>query len=261
MTDYRNLLVDVRSSVLWVRINRPHARNALSRQTLGEIGRAMRTHADLDVKAAVITGEGGDAFAAGGDLKELGVVRTAEEAAAFFDESSRALDEIRRFPLPTVAALNGMALGGGAELAVACDYRIAAPTASLGFIQARLNICCGFGGAQDLIRLLGSAAGMAQGLRAETLSAAQAFELGLVDQVAAPDETLEQCVLQFLQPMLRQQTQVIRAYKAFATAASQGLDAAERRALERDWFVRTWIHDDHWAAVDAITKRWQEKSA
>jgi enoyl-CoA hydratase len=261
MTGFQNLLVEVREDVLWVRINRPHARNALSRETLGEIGRVFRAHAAAAIKAAVITGEGSDAFAAGGDLKELSLLRTEEDVGAFFDESSRAVDEVRRFPLPTVAALNGMALGGGAELAVACDFRVAVPTASLGFIQARLNISCGFGGGQDLIRLLGPAAGMAEGLRAETLSAAQALERGLVDQVASDGESLDQCVLRFLQPILRQKPQVIRAYKAFASAARQALDPAQRRALEREWFVRTWTHDDHWAAVDVITRKWQEKSA
>jgi len=261
MTGYRNLLAEIREEVLWVTLDRPHARNALSRETLDEIGRAMRTHADAAIKAAVITGTGSDAFAAGGDLKELATVRTDEEAAAFFDESSRAIDEVRNFPMPTVAALNGMALGGGAELAVACDFRVAAPTASLGFIQARLNISCGFGGGRDLIRLLGPAGGMAEGLRAQTLSATQALERGLVDQVAVDGESLHQCVLRFLQPILRQKLQVIRAYKAFASAARQGLDPVQSRALEREWFLRTWTHDDHWAAVEVITRKWQEKSA
>jgi len=261
MAGYRNLLVEIREEVLWVTIDRPHARNALSRETLDEIGRAMRIHADADIKAAVITGAGSDAFAAGGDLKELSAVRTEEDVGAFFDESSRAVDEVRNFPIPTVAALNGVALGGGAELAMACDFRVAAPTASLGFIQARLNISCGFGGGQDLIRLLGPAAGMAEGLRAETLSAVQSLERGLVDQVAIDGESLDQCVLRFLQPILRQKPQVIRAYKAFASAARQALDPSQKRALEREWFVRTWTHDDHWAAVDVITRKWQEKSA
>lgn len=261
MTAYRNLLVEIRDEVLWVRINRPNSRNALSRETLAEIGRAFAAHAEASIKAAVITGAGSDAFAAGGDLKELAAVRTAEQVGEFFDESSRAVDEVRRFPWPTVAALNGMAIGGGAELAVACDFRVAVPTASLGFIQARLNISCGFGGGQDLVRLLGPAAAMAEGLRAETLTAAQAHEHGLIDEVATDGESLEQCVDRFLRPMLRQKPQVIRAYKAFAQAAREGLAPQQRRALEREWFVRTWTHDDHWTAVDAITRKWQEKSA
>jgi enoyl-CoA hydratase len=261
MTGYHNLLVETRDDVLWVRINRPDCRNALSRDTLAEIGEAFAAHADAALKAAVITGAGSAAFAAGGDLKELAQVRTAEQVGEFFDESSQAVDEVRRFPLPTVAALNGIALGGGAELAVACDFRVALPTAALGFIQARLNISCGFGGGQDLVRLLGPTAAMAEGLRAETLTAEQARKRGLVDEVATEDESLEQCVDRFLRPLLRQKPQVIRAYKALANAARATLDASQRRALEREWFVRTWTHDDHWAAVDAIMRKWQEKSA
>jgi enoyl-CoA hydratase/carnithine racemase len=260
MSAHRNLLVATRDDVLWVRINRPQSRNALSRETLGEIGSVFAAHVDAPVKAAVITGEGAEAFAAGGDLKELASVRAEAEVAAFFDQSSQALDQVRRFPLPIVAALNGTALGGGSELAVACDFRVAAPAATIGFIQARLDISAGFGGARDLIQLLGPSRAMAEALRARTLTARDALASGLVDEVTGDGETLEQGVLRFLQPMLRQKPQVIRAWKAFANAARAGATDSERRQLERQWFVRTWMHDDHWAAVDAITRKWQEKT-
>lgn len=260
MSGYRNLLVETRDEVLWVRINRPQSRNALSRETLREIGGVFSAHANAPLKAAVLVGEGADAFAAGGDLKELASVRAEADVAGFFDESSQAIDEVRRFPMLTLAALNGMALGGGAELAVACDFRVASPTATIGYIQARLNISAGFGGGSDLLRLLGTARGMAEALRARPLSAQEALAAGLVDAVAGEQETLEQCVRGFLQPMLRQTPQVIRAWKAFANASRAGLPEAQRRQLERDWFVRTWMHDDHWTAVDAITRKWQEKT-
>ena len=253
---YDNLIVDVRHDVLWMRINRPNSRNALSKATLGELGRACSVHAGSpSLRAAVITGEGDEAFAAGGDLKELAVLRDANEVSAFFDFASGALDEVRLFPVPVVAALNGWALGGGAELAMACDFRVAAPHASIGYIQARLNISCGFGGGADLMRRLGHSSALLRGLSADTYDAGQALARGMVDEVAADGEPLHDCVMRFLQPVLKQSPQVIRAYKAMAVAERLGLGLAQRRAIERDWFTRTWTHPDHWSAVDTLARR------
>lgn len=260
MNHYRNLLVELRDDILWATINRPRSRNALSRETLGEIGALFRESAELPIKAAVITGAGEEAFAAGGDLRELASVRSLEETGDFFDSSCRAVDEVRRFPLPTVAALNGMALGGGAELAMACDYRVALPGATIGFIQARLNISCGFGGGRDLARLLGPAAAMTEGLAAKTWPARDALVRGLVQEVARDEESLSDCVNRFLEPLLRQTPLVIRAWKACALAERDGLPDTQRRALEREWFLRTWTHEDHWDAVDAVTRKWKEKT-
>jgi enoyl-CoA hydratase len=149
-----------------------------------------------------------------------------------------------------VAALNGVALGGGAELALACDFRIAAAHARIGYIQATLNICSGFGGGADLMRLLGHRRGLLHGLKAEVLGAADAIAFGLLDEVALPGESLEDCVDRFLRPMLGRTPQVIRAYKAMALAERQLLSGDKRRDIEREWFCRTWAHDDHWSAVD-----------
>ena len=259
---YECLIVETRDSVQWLRINRPQSRNALSRATLSELGKACAEAAlDPKLKAVVITGEGCDAFAAGGDLKELASVRTIEQASALFDMASGALDSVRNCPLPVVASLNGLALGGGAELALACDFRVAARHAAIGYIQARLGISSGFGGGADLMRTLGPARALRHALTGETLDAAAARVLGLVDEVAQEEETLEQCTARFLAPLLRQTPLVIRAWKAMAIAERRGLPAAERRADERGWFVRTWTHDDHWAAVDALMQKSRERTA
>lgn len=261
MNGYRHFLVERDGPALWARINRPASRNALSRGTLQELARICTIHADDPaVKALVITGTGDAAFAAGGDLKELASVRSAGDAGAFFDESSSAIDCLRSFPVPTLAALNGLAVGGGAELAVACDFRVASPAAAIGFIHGSLNISCGFGGGADLVRILGPAAAMAHGLRAKAVPAARALEIGLVDQVAGRDESLEDCARRFLEPMLRQTGEVVRAYKAFCIAGRDSPHARRDRELERDWFVRTWTHPDHWNAVDAIARKWREKA-
>lgn len=261
MTYYENLIVEIRDQVLWVRINRPNVRNALNVATLGELDRVCTKHAaEPALKAVVLIGQGSESFAAGGDLKEFSAVRSTAQTEQLFDLASSALDKIRKFPTPVVAAVNGWALGGGAELALACDFRVAAAHASIGYIHGRLNITCGFGGGADLMQLLGGSRAMIYGLTAKPLRAPEAQRAGLFDMVAEEGEALESCVARFLEPLLRQQPQVIRAYKAMASAARLGLSEGERRAIEREWFVRTWTHADHWAAVDAAMAKQNTKS-
>lgn len=236
-----DLSISRERDVLRVRLERPEKRNALSRSLLAEIGATFADHAaDPALKAAVLTGAGERAFAAGGDLRELAAVRGEAEAMALFRDARAALDEVRAFPLPVVAALNGVALGGGAELALACDFRVAAAHAQVGFVQARLNISTGFGGGADLMRLLGPSRGLLAALRAEVLDARAAQALGLVDEVAAAGESLEDCLERFLAPLRARAPQVIRAYKAMAISPD----------AEMEGFVRTWTHPDHWAAAD-----------
>lgn len=251
MRDYENIIVDERSDVLWIRLNRPRSHNALSRDTLRELSSACSEYYDSSaIKAVVLTGQGGGAFAAGGDLQELSSVRSLSEAGELWDLACAALDGLRRFPLPVVAALNGQALGGGAELALACDFRLAVKSARIGYIQARLNICSGFGGGADLMQLLGDRLGLLHALRASVLTAREALAVGMIDEVAVDGETLEDCVTRFLAPIVAQKAQVIRAYKSMAIAARTGQTLDSRRNLEKQAFCATWIHDDHWSAVD-----------
>ena len=258
---YQHIAVEVHSDVLWLRIKRRKSRNALSRATLGELAAACSDDVNCDaIKAAVLIGDGDEAFAAGGDLKELSSLRSADSVVEFFDFASGSLDRIRTFPVPVVAALNGGALGGGAELALACDFRVAAGHAVIGYIHGRLNICCGFGGGADLMRLLGRSSALLHGLSSDTVTAQRALSLGLVDKVAAEGESLEACVMQFLAPILRQRPQVIRAYKAMAVADRQGLSLEARRAIERNWFSRTWTHEDHWSAVEKFERVQRERA-
>ena len=124
-----SLLVEVRHDVLTLTINQPEKRNALSMDLLDALGSALASYAENEaIKVAVITASGDRCFAAGGDLKELDAIRSTDQAEAMSKRGRRALDQIRNFPLPVIAALNGLALGGGAELAMACDLRVAGGT-------------------------------------------------------------------------------------------------------------------------------------
>lgn len=251
--EFRHIVVERAPHVLLVRINRPEKRNALGTGVLAEIAAALsREVASPSLKAAVLTGAGDKAFAAGGDLEEFSNVRSEGQAKDLFRHARGALQQVREFPLPVVAALNGLAVGGGAELAVACDFRVAASHAAIGFVQARLNISTGFGGGADLMRLLGPGKGLLCALRAEVLSADDARTAGLVDAVARADEALDECLDHFLAPLLKRTPAVIRAYKAIALAQRQQLDPDRAFEIEMDGFARTWIHPDHWDATDGV---------
>jgi enoyl-CoA hydratase len=237
--------------VLRVTIDRAEKRNALSRAVIDELRRIFEERAtDETLRVAVLTAAGSQSFAAGGDLRDLAAIRTREDAAAMAAQARTGLDAIRHFPVPVVAALNGVALGGGAELAVACDLRIAAAHAGIGFVQGQLNISTAWGGGIDLMRLLGPARALAVLGRGEVLGAAQAHALGLIDAVAAADAPFDEFVARFLAPFARQAPQVMRAFKAQALAERLGQPRAEREAIETELFSITWAHDDHWAAAD-----------
>ncbi len=256
MTEYRYLRVERRDDVLRVTIDRPEQRNPLSTDVLAELRRAFTDAAgDVALRAAVVTGAGDKSFAAGGDLKEFDKLRAPADAERLWAHANEALRAVREFPLPVVAALNGVALGGGAELAVACDFRVAAAHAAIGFVQGRLNICTGFGGGADLVDLVGAHTALSILVGAETLPAARAREIGLVDDIAGDGESLEQRVERFLQPMRSHAPQVLRAFKTIALAGGSGWSRAERERRERDVFVETWVHADHWQASDRFLSR------
>ena len=164
------LLVEHRGDRLQVTINRPDRRNALSLELLDRLGETFtRYAADTTLKCAVLTAAGDRCFAAGGDLRELAVVRSEADTLAMSRRARAALAAVRCFPVPVLAALNGHALGGGAELALACDLRVATPQTELGFLQAQLNVTTAWGGGIDLLALLGPARGLALLLEARRL--------------------------------------------------------------------------------------------
>lgn len=203
----------------------------------------------------VVSGAGERSFAAGGDLRDLDQVRTPEQACELFDLGNGALQAIRSFPVPVVAALNGIALGGGAELAVACDVRIAAPHARIGFVQGLLNIPTAWGGGSDLAAILGPARGLELLCGARVLTAQEAHAIGLVQAVAADGEPFEAFVERFLAPWRKQRPQVMRAFKWQAAAAKLGLPRSETDPRDRELFAHAWCHPEHWeAAAKVLTK-------
>jgi enoyl-CoA hydratase len=242
--------------VLTVTLQRPEKRNALSRDLIGQIAATFeRWSGRDDIVLAVLTGAGDKAFASGGDLKELKALRTEPDAVAFAAETRAALDTIRRFPVPVVAILNGDALGGGAELALACDLRIAAAHARIGFLQGRLNIATAWGGGTDLFQLVPPSRALKLLCTAEILSAQDALAIGLLDAVAPPDGDHAGFLASYLKPYAAQKPQVMRAFKALAIQHRFGAGPQEKAASEGARFAEAWVHPDHWAAVEAMETR------
>lgn len=249
MTD-KILLTERRGDTLRVIINRPDKSNALSLELLDRIGSTFAEHAtDATLKCAVLTASGDRCFAAGGDLRELEAVRSEADTLAMSRRGRAALQQVRQFPVPVIAALNGHALGGGAELAMACDLRIATARTELGFLQAQLNVTTAWGGGIDLLAALGSARGLQILLESRRIPAGEALQLGLVQRVCTGDETLTACIAAFIQPFLDRPVQVLRAYKAL-TLASRRVLHEQLVAQEEPGFTATWIHADHWAAAE-----------
>jgi len=248
-----DLLATVEGSVLRVTINRPEKRNPLSRSLLAELRAVFERHArDPSLVLAVLRGAGDKSFAAGGDLRDLEKVRTPEDARGLYDLGNGAFHAIRRFPVPVVAALNGLAVGGGAELAVACDLRLAAAHARIGFVQGTLNIPTAWGGGADLAAILGPSRALQLMAEAPILEAPRALELGLVDAVAPEGEDFDAFVARFLAPWLRQRPQVMRAFKWQAAAWKLGLPREASEAVDRENFAAAWCHEDHWTAAERI---------
>jgi len=248
------LLVELSSELLRITINRPEKRNALSLVLLDELGAALRQHRDSPVKCVLLTGAGDRCFAAGGDLKELDAVRTVEQARAMSERGHAALDEIRYFPVPVIGALNGLALGGGAELAMACDLRIAAEHAELGLIQARLAVTTAWGGGIDLINAVGNSASLAILSAGKRLDAREALRLCLYEAVCPEDEDFAAFTDTFLQGYLSKSVNVLRSYKATGAARRRRLQD-ELTEVARQGFVDAWVHADHWTAAAQALKK------
>jgi enoyl-CoA hydratase/carnithine racemase len=188
------LLVERRPPALIVTLNRPRVRNALNLQLLRALEQAVgQVSLSGDLRLLVITGSGDRAFCAGADLKER-LTMSEAEVRGFLSSIRRLFNKIEGLPLPVIAAINGVALGGGMELALACDLRVAAATATMRFTETQLAIIPGAGGTQRLPRLVG--VGLAKELiyTGREFTAQEAFESGLVNRLAEGDHIMGVCL-------------------------------------------------------------------
>src|SRR5690348_5874956 len=190
---YRNLEIANRGAVRTITVNRPDKLNALNRDTLNELTIAFAQAAQDDaVRAVVLAGAGEKAFVAGADISEMNGY-TPVQAQSFSRTGQRLMSTIERLGKPVIARIQGFALGGGMELAMACHLRVASEKAKFGQPEINLGLIPGFGGTQRLLRLAGRSAALELCLTGAPVGAQRAYELGLVNRVVAP-EALDESV-------------------------------------------------------------------
>jgi enoyl-CoA hydratase/carnithine racemase len=245
--------VEIDAGVAVVTIDRPEARNAIGFATVDELGAALDRVLVADAAVLVLRGGGDRAFVSGGDLKELAAVRTHEDAVAMASRVRQLLDRVAEFPIPVIAALNGHALGGGAEVAIAADVRIAADDIRIGFNQVRLGIMPAWGGAERLASTIGRGPALLAVATGELYDAPTAHGLGLVDVVVsrASFDDEWRALARRLAALAPGTTRAVKAVIGAAVPASRpelALDAT-------DAFARLWTAEAHWAAVDALAQK------
>jgi enoyl-CoA hydratase len=226
MMPYQHILFEVEANgIALLTVNRPAKLNALSREVVGELSDAFdRMAADLQVRAAIITGAGEKAFVAGADINELAVL-TPVEAQQYAARGQQAFRKLEKLHKPSVAAVNGYALGGGLELAMCCTVRIASENAMLGQPEVKLGIIPGYGGTQRLPRLVGRGRALELLLAGDPISAAEAHRIGLVNAVVPQAELLDRSRAWLAKVLANGPVAVGLAIEAVDVGLDCGLDA------------------------------------
>ena len=234
MDTFENLLVETDAGVATITINRPKVLNALNTQTLDELRRALLAlRRDDSVRAVIVTGAGEKSFIAGADINELSV-QTPTGGREHAMRGQHVLDLLENLGKPVIAAINGFALGGGCELAMACTIRIASETARLGQPEINLGIIPGYAGTQRLSRLIGRGRALEMLLTGEHVTAQEAHRLGLVNRVVPAADLIAEA--RKLATMLAAKAPVAARY--IIDAVNKGLEMpfAEAQAFEATLF-------------------------
>jgi enoyl-CoA hydratase len=250
MSSYECIIVETKGRVGLIRLNRPQALNALNAQLIKELNTAIDAfEADAAINCMVITGSE-KAFAAGADIKEMA---SKTYMQAYKEDFIGSWDRVTRTRKPVVAAVAGFALGGGCELAMMCDFIIAADTAKFGQPEIKLGVMPGAGGTQRLARFVGKAKAMDMCLSGRMMDAAEAERCGLVSRVVAADKLLEEAmksaesIAAMSQPILMMTKESVN--RAFETTLAEGI------RFERRLFHPMFATDDQKEGMAAFVEK------
>ena len=243
--------------VATITINRPKALNALSTQVLTELNAALdEVAADQDVYALVITGAGEKSFVAGADIAEM-KDKSVEEAAVYGKFGNEVFRKIETFRCPVIAAVNGFALGGGCELAMSCDIRVASENAVFGQLEVGLGITPGFGGTQRLARLVGAGIAKEMIFTARNIKADRAAEIGLVNKVVAAEELMPTVMKMAAGIAKNAPIAVAYAKKAINNGLQTDIDAGI--AIEVEEFSNCFASEDQTYGMTCFLEKVKDK--
>lgn len=231
--------------------NRPEVHNALTVDAMREFAFTVAMlHVEPDIRTVVLTGAGRESFCSGGDLNELSQDSSEFFAQDFTTVMGDALLMLERLPVPVIAAINGYALGGGSEIALACDLRIVDTAARMGFVQIRHALIPGWGAGQRLMRVVGYARALDLLLTGHIMGAHELVKLGIAREAVAEGEALE-AALALARTFAALPTQTVHAMKSLLQV---GLNASYEEAIirERELFPALWSAPEHVQAVQRV---------
>ncbi|NTX06606.1 enoyl-CoA hydratase/isomerase family protein [Myxococcus sp. CA040A] len=248
---YENIRLEHDGAVATLTIDRPKALNALNNKTLQEFEAALKS-LGADTRVLIVTGGGEKAFVAGADVAEMSALEVPE-AQLFATQGHRAFALLESLSIPTIAAVNGFALGGGCELALACDFIYASEKAQLGLPEVGLGVIPGFGGTQRLTRIVGRARAKELIFTGGRIDAAKAKEIGLVLEVLPAAELLAHCSSVAAKMLKNSPLAIATAKRVIGQGADK--DLGEANALERRGFAELFGSDDQREGMKAFLEK------
>ncbi|MFQ5970404.1 MAG: enoyl-CoA hydratase/isomerase family protein [Nitrososphaerales archaeon] len=253
MGSERYIEIEKKEDVAILRINRPEKYNAMNADVIREIGDEMdRLDKDDSVKVVIITGAGEKAFSAGADIEYMSKI-SALEAEQYAMTGHATLNKIENLSKPVIAAVNGFALGGGCELSLACDLRIASKNAAMGQPEVTIGICPGWGGTQRLMRVVGVARAKDLIYSGRRISADEAFQMGLVNKVVELSQLMDEC-MNIAKKIAKNSTIAVRLSK---TLLNRGIDTDINTGLKLEIYCWSlcFSHPDRAEKMTAFVQK------
>jgi enoyl-CoA hydratase len=246
-------LIEEKANYLLFTINRRDVRNAINYDVMAGLEKLLEMGEDRKYKALVITGAGESAFCSGGDLSAFHQLKTEEESYQMLSKMSSILYRLLVYPKPTIAILNGSAVGGGCELATACDFRVGRKGIKAGFIQGRLAITTGWGGGTMLIEKLGSTNALKLLMTADLYEAEQLLSLGFLQELY--DGERQQVIEFYIEKMMKLETDVLSAYKEILVRKWEETNLQMRIEEEVRSCANLWQSEAHHQQVASFLKK------
>lgn len=248
------ILWHIENNIGWITLNRPSVRNAINFEVMEKLSSLLNTaKLDDDVKVLIITGTGTKAFCSGGDLSAFHSLKTEEEAFGMLSKMGNVLDELFFFPKPTAALINGSAVGGGCEIAAACDIRLARAEAKVGFIQGKLGITTGWGGGSYLLERIGQTEAMDLLYSSSPITAKQGMDRGFIQYVIKGSSKKE--TERYLERYTAQPLGVLTSYKTLQLKRFDQQKIKQNVLHEIRRCAKLWASDEHHRRVEAFLKK------